>query len=408
MYIKRQSEDLFLQASNFFKALLVTGPRQVGKTTMLKKLAENQKRNYVSLDDSAVRALAQTDPALFFQTYKPPILIDEVQRATELFPYIKILCDNTEEKGLIWMTGSQQYSMIKKVTESLAGRVGIINLYGFSSNELNGMPYDAPISFELDSLSERKKSMRFADITEIYRRIWQGGYPDVIDANPAMRKLYFDSYIDTYLLRDAMEDGGIGDTVKFRKFITACSALTGQLVNYATLAESADISEPTAKKWLEVLEGMHVVFLLRPYSNNKLKTIVKTPKLYFWDTGLCSHLAGWTSDELLMNGAACGAFFENYVITEIIKSYKYTGQQAEFNFYRDRNGKEVDFVICKNQQINLIEIKRTASPNKTMASSFSSVKVCEPFSLGTGAIICNYPDILPLTDTLITVPVSLI
>lgn len=404
-YISRQLESLFLDATTAFKAVLVTGSRQVGKSTMLKHLAEGTNRTYVSLDNDSDRSLAKSDPALFFQMYKPPMIIDEVQKAPELFNTIKRICDESEENGLFWITGSEQFKLIKNISETLSGRLGILHLYGFTTRELKGLKNNT-ITVNIDALRERASATN--DIVELYERIWKGSYPGVQDIKDSMRTVFYDSYIDTYLMRDVLEDTGVTDWWKFHKFIVACAAINGNLLNYATLADSADISQPTAKSWIGILEALGVVFLLPPFSNNRLKALVKTPKLYFWDTGLCAHLCRWQTADTLMNGASSGSFLETYVITELIKSHRNCGGQVDFSFYRDRQGREVDLVVKKGQEVTLIEVKRTASPDKSMAKNFSAVKVNPPEVLGPGAIFCSVDKVRLLAENLLAVPIGLI
>ena len=221
-YITRELERKFLKLNGFFKAILVTGARQVGKTTMLKHLAEGTNRTYVSLDNAMIRDLAKSDPVLFFQTYKPPILIDEVQKAPELFEQIKVICDESDEKGLIWLTGSQQYGMMKKVRETLAGRIGILELYSLSEREKNGIVFDDELDFSLEALRKRRLRVPKNDVINVFNHIWEGGMPGVIGVDDELRGEYFNSYIDTYLMRDVAEAGGITDAVKFRKFFNSC------------------------------------------------------------------------------------------------------------------------------------------------------------------------------------------
>ena len=316
-YIARELERKFEQMNQFFKVVLVTGARQVGKTTMLKHLAEGTDRTYVSLDDLMIRDLAQSDPALFFQTYKPPILIDEVQHAPQLFEQIKLMCEKIEEPGQFWLTGSQQYHMMKHVRETLAGRIGILELYSLSQREKRGALSLPSLDFSLETLQNRQKMLPPNDITEVFEHIWRGGMPQVLKADEEMRQEYYSSYVDTYLMRDVAELGGVINSGKFMKFLRACAALTAEQVNYATLAQTADISQPTAKEWIKLLEGLGVIYLLPPYSNNELKRLVRTPKLYFCDTGLCAYLFMRLTRDTLMNGAASGHFFENYVVIEL-------------------------------------------------------------------------------------------
>lgn len=274
-YITRELERKFIKMNGFFKAILVTGARQVGKTTMMKHLAEGSNRTYVTLDNAVVRDLAKRDPVLFFQTYKPPILIDEVQKAPELFEQIKIMCDESEDKGLFWLTGSQQYKMMKKIKDTLAGRLCILELYSLSQREKNGITFDTELDFSLETLQNRQKQVPKNDVISVFNHIWEGGMPQVLGVDDELRSEYFNSYLETYLMRDIAEEGGITDTVRFRKFMNACAALVSEQVNYANLAEAADISQPTAKTWIKVLQGLGIIYLLEPYSNNALKRLTK-------------------------------------------------------------------------------------------------------------------------------------
>ena len=347
-YLQRSLERKFLHMSSFFKAVLVTGARQVGKTTMLKHLAKEQNRTYVSMDHTMARTLAKSDPVLFFQTYKPPIIIDEIQKAPELFEQIKIICDESEERGLFWLTGSQQYQMMKNIRETLAGRIGILELYSLSKNEVEGIVFPNEMDFSLSCLRERQSLTKKNDIIQVFEHIWRGGMPDVVEADAEQRQEYFNSYIETYLMRDIAEEGGITDTVRFHKFMKACAALTAEQVNYKTLADSAEISQPTAKEWLRLLQGLGVVYLLQPYANNELRRLVKTPKLYFCDTGLCAYLSMWLTRDTLMNGAASGHYFENYVVIELLKNFAYAPSGVNLTYYRDSNAKEIDVFVEEN------------------------------------------------------------
>ena len=406
-YITREIERKFLKMNGFFKAILVTGARQVGKTTMLKHLAEGTDRTYVSLDNAMARDLAQSDPVLFFQTYKPPILIDEVQKAPELFEQIKIICDESDEKGLIWLTGSQQYGMMKKVRETLAGRIGILELYGFSQREKNGIVFDEELDFSLSTLQARQRFVPKNDVTKVFEHIWTGGMPQVQGVDEELRGEYFNSYIDTYLMRDVAEAGGITDTVRFRKFLLGCAALVSEQVNYTTLAESADITQPTAKEWLRILEGLHIVYLLQPYSNNALKRLSKTPKLYFCDTGLCAYLSMWLTPDVLRQGAASGHFYENYVVMELVKNYAYAKSKANITYYRDANAKEIDVFVEENAVIHPLEIKKSAAPDKREVKKYAVLdKAALP--RGNGGIVCMCEEPMPIDDLNCFIPSNLI
>ncbi|MBR4241093.1 MAG: ATP-binding protein, partial [Eubacterium sp.] len=355
MYIERELERKFNEMNSFFKAVLVIGARQVGKSTMLKHLAENENRTIVTMDNDYARELAQNDPVLFFQTYKPPILIDEIQKAPQLLEHIKIMCDESDERGRFWLTGSQRKHLMERSRESLAGRVGILKLYGLSQREKAGVLHPEELDFSMQSLLERAKLLPENDVENVFEHIWRGGYADVMNASPSQMQVYYQSYIDNYLIADAVNDEGISDTASFKKFIRACAALIGNLVNYKTLADACSISVITAKKWLEILQDMDIIYLLEPYSNNELQRLTKTPKLYFCDTGLCAYLSRWLTKDSLREGAAGGHFYENYVVMELVKNYDYSSNSALLSFYRDSNAKEIDVFVEENGRIHPLE-----------------------------------------------------
>jgi hypothetical protein len=406
-YITRELERKFRQMDGFFKVVLVTGARQVGKTTMLRHLAEGTDRTYVTLDDLMARELAQNDPVLFFQTYKPPILIDEVQHAPQLFERIKLMCDSTEETGLFWLTGSQQYNMMKHVRETLAGRIGIAELYSLSQHEKQGVFFDNPLDFSLQNLQERQSKLPYNDITGVFEHIWRGGMPQVQNADEEMRQEYYNSYVDTYLMRDVAEVGGITDSAKFMKFLKACAALTAEQVNYKTLASAADISEPTAKDWTRILEGLGIVYLLQPYSNNELKRLVKTPKLYFCDTGLAAYLSMWLTRDTLMNGAASGHYYENYVVSELLKNYAYGKSKANLSYYRDSNAKEIDVFAELDGFIHPLEIKKSASPDRKEVKKYELLDKAS-IPRGNGGIVCMCERVIPIDEKNSFIPSNLI
>ena len=405
-YISRELERKFLKLNDFFKVVLVTGARQVGKTTMLKHLADNN-RTYVTMDNAMARELAQSDPVMFFQTYKPPILIDEVQKAPELFEQIKVICDASEEKGLIWLTSSQQYTMMKNVRETLAGRIGILKLYSLSAREKAGLVFDTDLDFSLETLQTRQRKQPKNDVIQVFQHIWEGGMPQVQGVEDELRQEYFNSYIDTYLIRDVTEVGGITDAMKFRKFLVGCAALVSEQVNYRTLAESADISPNTAKEWLQILVGLDIIYLLEPYSNNALKRLSKTPKLYFCDTGLCAYLSMWLTPNTLRNGAASGHFYENYVVMELVKNYAYAKSKVNITYYRDSNAKEIDVFVEENDVIHPLEIKKSAAPDRREIKKYS---VLDKASLnrGNGGIICMCEEPIPIDAENCFIPSNLI
>lgn len=406
-YIKRDLERKFLHMSAAFKAVMVVGARQVGKSTMLKHLAEDGDRTYVTMDDTQLRNFARTDPKLFLQTYRPPILIDEVQKAPELFEEIKILCDESDERGRFWLTGSQSRKLVKKAGDSLAGRLCILKMYSLSAREKLGVDPGDELDFSVSSLTARKRLFPQNDILDTFENIWRGGLPDVQEKDGEQLGEYFNSYIETYLMRDAVDDYGIADTSGFRKFLRACAAFTGQLVNYNDLGASAGVSGVTAKDWVGVLQSMGIVFLLEPYASNELKRLVKTPKLYFCDTGFCAYLSSWTTRDVLMNGAASGHYYENYVIAEIVRNYAYGKNKVNLNFYRDNKMKEIDLIIEEGGVLHPVEIKKASAPDKSAASSFTVMKGAGR-TVGTGAVICMSDLVLPLDENTLIVPSNLI
>ena len=406
-YIKRDLERKFLHMSSAFKAVMVVGARQVGKSTMLKHLAEGQDRTYVTMDNTQLRTLARTEPRLFLQTYKPPILIDEVQKAPELFEEIKIICDESDKRGQFWLTGSQSKKLIKKAGDSLAGRLCILKMYSLSAREKLGITPKDELEFSLASMIGRKLLFPKNTLPETFENIWRGGLPDVQKTDEEQLDEYFNSYIETYLMRDAVDDYGITDTEGFRKFLRACAAFAGQLLNYNDLAASAEVSGVTAKEWVRALQSMGIVFLLEPFASNELKRLVKTPKLYFCDTGFCAYLSSWTTKDVLMNGAVSGHYYENYVIGELLRNYAYGKNRVNLNFYRDNKMKEIDLIIEDRGILHPVEIKKTGSPDKSAVKAFDVLKNAGR-EIGTGAVICMSDVVLPMDDKNLIVPSNLI
>ena len=407
IYIKRELERKFLKMNEVFKAVMVVGARQVGKSTMLKHLAKDQNRTYVSMDDNQLRQFAQSDPKLFLQTYQPPILIDEVQKAPELFERIKIICDESDERGLFWLTGSLSKKLMKRAGDSLAGRLCVLKMYSLSQHELLGVYPEDEFDFSYPAWVSRTKLFPESTMPGTFERIWRGGMPDVQELNQEQMREYFNSYIETYLMRDAVDDNGISDTEGFRKFLRACAAFTGQLLNYNDLAVSAGVTGATAKEWVKVLESMGIIMLLEPYASNELKRLIKTPKLYFCDTGLCAYLSSWTSRDVLMNGAASGHYFENYVVGEFIRNYAYGKTRANLTFYRDRNMKEIDLVIETDGIIHPVEIKKGSTPERKLVNAFSVLKGAER-PIGNGGIICMADTPLPIDEKNCFIPAGIL
>ena len=406
-YIKRELERKFLAMNAVFKAVMVTGARQVGKSTMLKELAAGEERTYVNLDNSRDRELAKRDPGLFFQVYKPPILIDEAQKAPELFEYIKILCDDSDQTGLFWLTGSESKKLLKEARDSLAGRICILRLYSLSQREKAGKCDLGGMEFSFTALSERAADFPENNIIDIYTHIWEGGMPGTIGMTAEQRMEYYDSYIETYLMRDAVDDNGISDTEGFRKVLRACAAFAGNLINYSDIAQEGNVSVPTAREWIKVLQSMGIVYLMEPFSNNELKRLIKTPKLYFCDTGLRAYLSMWTSRDTLMNGAASGHYFENYVVSEFLRMYSYSKNKTNMTFYRDTNQKEIDIVLEENGTLHPLEIKKSCNPEQKAISSFHILEKSS-LKIGEGGIICMADKPFPLDAQNNLIPCNII
>lgn len=387
-YISRHMEERILELSKSYSAILVTGPRQAGKTTMLRSLAEKENigREYVTLDDLTARDMAKNDPALFLQLHKPPVLIDEVQYAPELFTYIKIHIDEHHNPGDFWMTGSQIFRLMRGVQESLAGRVALLHMSHMSQREIIGAPC-APFTTDFDRLLAESKNIAPVETPELFERIWKGCMPGLVSGQYTDRNIYYSSYLSTYMERDVRELSGNIDALKFNRFVTAVAARTSQLLNYKAIADDADIDMPTAKAWVNILETLGIIFLLHPYSNNVLKRTIKTPKVYFYDTGLVCYLTKWSSPEVAESGAMSGALLENFTVSEIMKSYQNAGLEPYLYFYRDRDAKEIDVIMEGDGKLCPLEIKKTATPDKRLTRVFGVIDK-SPLQLGTGAVLC--------------------
>lgn len=417
MYIKRAIEETIAKVAGMFPVLFVTGPRQVGKTTLLKQLAEAG-RKYVTLDDPDVRYLAKHDPALFMQRYTPPVFIDEIQYATELLPYIKMSVDESGRKGDFWITGSQVFRLMKNVSESLAGRAGIVHLLGLSDAEIYGYA-SKPFTTDPQQLLKRLDVAKARNLNEIYARIFKGSMPALYADEAVDWETYYRSYVDTYLQRDIRDLAQVADEMEFYNFMTVVAARTAKPVVYEELAGAAGISAPTAKKWLSILVSSHVVALVQPYYNNVLKRVVKMPLLHFLDTGLAAYLLKWGNAEALEKGAMSGAFFESFVFSEIYKSYLNAGKDPPIFYYRDKDQKEIDLLLYQNGTLYPIEVKKAASPGKGAIKSFhvlDAVQEPEKFGainelkidIGEGSVVCMAKDLLPIDAKNWYVPVWLI
>jgi Predicted ATPase (AAA+ superfamily) len=405
MYRRRTLESFLTKASRQFPVLLVTGARQVGKTTFLRHLSRKG-RTYVSLDDPMVLSLARKDPALFFQRFPTPLLIDEIQYAPELLPYIKLEVDRNRKPGSCWLTGSQPFHLMKGVSESLAGRVGVVQLLGLSRKEWAGRNRESrPFLPTLPELRTRTRTGEKLPLKELYRLIWRGAFPAIALNERLDRDLFYSSYVQTYLQRDIRDLARVGDKMSFLRFLRAAAARTGQLLNLSELARDADIAVGTAKSWLSILQASGVAYLLEPYHTNVTKRLVKTPKLYFLDTGLCAYLTEWSSPETLAAGAMAGSILETWVMVELLKGYWHNGRQAPFYYYRDKDRTEIDLLIFQNGTAYPLEIKKTASPGRDDARHFRILEK-RNIPVGPGGVICLAEQSLPLTPTVQSIPVA--
>ena len=395
------------EISDSFPILLLTGPRQVGKTTLLEVCAE-EGRGYVTLDDLDAREMAQNDPGLFVQTYRPPLIIDEVQYAPQLFSYIKIIVDREKKNGMFWLIGSQKFHLMKGVSESLAGRVAIVDLLGLSQAEIDGrsqnhMPFIATSQWIENACQTVKKPKQ---LQEVYRQIWLGSFPWVnVHSKESTRQRFYSSYIQTYLQRDVRDILSVSNETAFYRFLSAVAARTGQLLNYTDLARDVAIDNKTAKSWLSVLATSGLVYFLRPYYCNITKRLVKAPKIYFLDTGLCSYLTKWPDPASLEVGAMTGAILETYLFTEILKSYWYNGMEAPFYYYRDVDQREIDLVIETGDSLYPVEFKKTATPSQTASKNFSVLEKLGK-KVGHGAVICFVERDVPLSREATAIPVG--
>ena len=420
MYYDRAIEATIQKISETFPVLIVTGPRQVGKTTLLTKMA-SQDRKIVSLDNPTIRAFAKNDPELFLQRYAPPVLIDEIQYAPELFDHIKIYADREKRCGDFWLTGSQTFRMMKHVTDSLAGRAGIIQMEGLSNSEIRGVHFP-PFRVDIKELMERMKQVAPMTLSEIYERIFRGSMPRLYENPDVDLSQYYESYLETYISRDIKDLSQVADEMSFLNFMSVVAARTATNVNYEAIANEVGITAPTAKHWLSILVSSGIIALIQPYSNNALKRVIKAPRMYFLDTGLCAHLTKWSSAETLEAGAMSGEFFETWVVSEIYKSYLNAGKRPPLYFYRDSNKKEIDLIIYQDGILNPIEIKKSSAP-KNAVKNFTVLNPVEQdpseddvFSgtahlktmIGTGAVICMPADLIPVDKKNWYVPAWLI
>lgn len=382
---------------------MICGPRQVGKTTLLRHIG-GKNRRYATLDDPMALRLAKEDAALFLQRFPPPLLIDEIQYAPELLPVLKREVDRRKAKGLYWITGSQPFHLMKGVSESLAGRVAIVQLLGLSAAEASGRGKGAR-PFLPSPRANTASCTGTAALQTLYARIWRGSFPAIVADDAMDRDLFYGSYLQTYLQRDVRDLAQVGDLLAFTRFLRAVAARTGQLLNLADMARDIDIAPNTAKNWLSILQASGLIYLLEPYHTNLAKRLVKTPKLYFLDTGLAAYLTEWSNPATLEAGAMSGAILETWVVAELLKSYWHNGRRAPFYYYRDKDQKEIDLLIVQDGIIHPVEIKKSTAPGRDVVRHFAVLKRLG-LPIGHGAVICLAEHPIPVTATVEAIPAA--
>ncbi|MCL2672040.1 MAG: ATP-binding protein [Clostridiales bacterium] len=409
MYIQRHIEPVISRIAKRKPVLVLTGARQVGKSTTLREVYRDI--NYISLNRPLVRQSARENPSLFFETYRPPIVVDEIQRAAEMFDYIKDIVDDSKTKGQFYLTGSQSLKLMKNVSDSLAGRAGVIKMLGLSMRELDGKRNRTPFLPTGEQLAAALRERSDFDYQKIVARIQKGFFPELYETPSDLHDWadYYSSYFQTYIEKDIKEVLNIRDESAFIKFVKAAASITGSLLNMTTLSEICGKDPKTVREWLSVLESSGLVYLLEPYHNNLNKRLIKSPKLYFLDTGLTCWLLGWNTPEQLVNGAMWGHVFESFVFGEILKSYYNDGiTNPPLYFYRDKDGNEIDLLIENGGELHPIEIKTTSDPSASVVKAFRCIDNIPAKKRGQGAIICFAKIPLPLTRDVQIWPLDLV
>jgi uncharacterized protein len=399
--LDRTLKQSFVELSTMFPVVMVTGPRQVGKSSLLEICAkeESTPRRHVTLDDYNARDLAINVPALFLQLYPAPVIIDEIQYAPGLLSAIKIDVDRHKQPGMYWLTASQKFTLMKGVTESLAGRVALLDLLGLSQAELTGRAQTIPPFVPSAAAAITKP------IDDVYDRIWLGAFPRLNQLGPKARNTFYRSYVQTYVERDVQNISQVNDHITFHRFLCAVAANTGQLLNQAGLARDVGVDNKTIKSWLSILETSGLIYLLQPFFSNLNKRIVKAPKLYFLDTGLAAYLTRWPDSSSLQAGMMSGAILETWVVTEIIKSYWHNAKEAPLFYYRDSDMREIDLLIESGDTLFPVEIQRTATPNRQACRQFPVIETLGK-KQGDGAVICLVDEPLRLSEAVTAISIT--
>ena len=394
----REVKERIKKINNTFRVLVVTGPRQVGKTTLLESMMPKNMTK-VSLDDETLRKEAQENPKIFLDSYSTPLFIDEVQYAPQLFPYIKMKVDKNKERGQYWLSGSQLFDLMKNVTESLAGRAGIVKMNSFTYSEI--LQNSQKEIFDPQKLKQKES----IDVNKIFERIFNGGMPELYDIKDMDRNDFYYSYINTYIEKDIKKIKNIGNIESFKKFMRDIAIRTGTTLNYSDIANDVGVAVNTIKDWVSILVSTGIIYLLEPYSSNKLKRLTHMPKIIFMDSGLACYLANWENAKALQLSEISGHFFESYVVSELIKSYNNKGINLEISHFRNKETEEIDLILFKNNTLYPLEIKKTANPRKDMIKNFRHLEKVN-MKLGNGGIICLYDKLMKLDDNNYIIPIS--
>ena len=396
--IEREIKQSIKKINETFRILVVTGPRQVGKTTILKEMMPKNMK-MVSLDDESLREEAKLNPKLFLQTFGKPLFIDEIQYAPELFPYIKMEVDNDNSRGQYWLSGSQTFELMKNVSESLAGRVGIIKMNSLTYKEINNSINNKV--FDPDNL----KKTNNIDANKLFEIIYNGGMPELCSIKDMDRNMFFQSYVNTYIERDVRKLINTGNIETFKKFMRDIAIRNGQTLNYSDIANDIGVSSPTIKEWVSVLVSSRIIYLLEGYNNKKIERLTHMPKIIFMDSGLASFLAGFTSAKELQISKYSGSFLETYVVSEIIKAYDNNGIPLDICHFRNKETEEIDLIMSKNNKIYPLEIKKTANPNRNMIKNFNYLEKAD-IKLGNGGLICLYDELMQIDEKKYYIPIS--
>ena len=408
-YIHRAITPVLENRLSTSKCLLLTGARQVGKSTLINHVFQDY--NKANFDDRLTRLQAKEEPKLFFLNNPCPLFIDEVQKEGSVLEEIKQIVDSSDQRGQFILSGSQKLELMKGMSESLAGRVSVTELTGLSLREINGISFSEHFAPSEKYIEKREKELRpYQNVWEVIHR---GSYPELYDVDRDWQDFY-SSYVTTYLERDINELIN-ADSLTFTKFLTAVAARTGEMLNYTNIASEVGVSEPTIKNWISILERTGIVYVLQPYSAGVLTRAIKTPKIYFRDTGLACYLTRWLTADALKNSAVAGNIFETFVVSEILKSYCNEGRDYRFSifYYRGKDktahtDNEIDLIIEENGVLYPVEIKMTGNPKASMGATNTVLDKIPDKKRGTGIILCLIDRKTYLRENLIALPIDYI